>query len=230
MSRAILRSVEYLFFILGLLTLFLVSRFVSSRLFFIFYSLTKNQQLAATLIGALYFPGVLVHEASHAFAAAIMGVRVSDMEFMPKFVDGALKLGSVRVEKTDPLRRTLIGVAPLVGGITAIFLVIWSATNLGGNNLLLLILAGILVFQIASTMFSSKKDLEGTGVFFVTLLVICLAIWFFEIPVLGFLKDFGISSEVQSFIARVNYFLGIAVFLNLGVAAVIYFLMKLRRH
>lgn len=221
---------EYLFFVLGLVTLFLVSRFVSGRLFFIFYSATSNQQLAASLIGILYFPGVLVHELSHVFAAMLTGVRVSDMEFMPTFVDGALKLGSVKVEKTDPFRRTFIGIAPIIGGITVIFLVIWSATNLGEGNLLLLILAGILVFQIASTMFSSKKDLEGTGAFFATLLVIFLAVWFFDIPLLNFIKDFGISSQAQTFITNVNYFLGIAVFLNLGVAVIIYFLMKLRRH
>ncbi|MGD8624745.1 MAG: hypothetical protein PVF47_12670 [Anaerolineae bacterium] len=93
------------------------------------------QELSARWVGdadvalVVYFvfvlPGVVVHELSHWLMAKVLGVRVSKLSIGPvrKKRGSSVSLGSVRVGKVDPLRASLIGLAPLLGA-TAIILII----------------------------------------------------------------------------------------------------------
>lgn len=68
-------------------------------------------------------PGVILHEFSHWLAAKLVGVRTAGMSLMPEIKrGGTIRLGAVKVGKSDPLRESFIGVAPFIGGTAAILL------------------------------------------------------------------------------------------------------------
>ncbi|MCR4263456.1 MAG: hypothetical protein NUV98_01925 [Candidatus Roizmanbacteria bacterium] len=91
----------------------------------IVYTLTRSKTLAVSLISLLLYPGVVIHELSHLIMAVILFVPVKSMSLVPKMVEeNKLQGGSVTIAKVDPLRRTLVGIAPMFVGITVLWLVI----------------------------------------------------------------------------------------------------------
>lgn len=153
--------------------LFLLSRKIS-KIF--------SQFMSINFLSFLFLPGVIIHELSHLLIAAILLVPVGDMEFMPKKGEAGLKLGSIEIAKTDPIRRSIIGFAPVFVGIT---LVLGLTYFVVGSNLIvqtieLNVLLGVsiialmfyLLFAISNTMFSSSRDMEGTIEILITLLII----------------------------------------------------------
>src|SRR5258708_2029001 len=101
----------FLFFA-ELFLLFLMSRTLTRLLSSFLFRLTRSKKLTIYTLSVLFFPGTLIHELSHAVMAGILFVPVAHMEFIPKIEEGGVKLGSIAVAKTDPLRRLLIGMAP----------------------------------------------------------------------------------------------------------------------
>jgi hypothetical protein len=73
----------------------------------------------------LVLPGVIIHELSHWSTAKLLGVRVSLPRFGPvrKGRSNRVSLGSVQVGRADPVRASIIGVAPLLGGSGVILLI-----------------------------------------------------------------------------------------------------------
>ncbi|MBU0494781.1 MAG: hypothetical protein KKA73_15470 [Chloroflexi bacterium] len=66
------------------------------------------------------FPGTVIHEISHLVACWLLMVRV--IEFQPFSLDPNRPPGWIRHQRTDPLRSTLIGLAPFWGGSLALLL------------------------------------------------------------------------------------------------------------
>jgi hypothetical protein len=68
---------------------------------------------------------VVIHELSHWLMAKLLGVRVSLPTIGPvrRGRSKRVSLGSVRVGKVDPVRASLIGMAPLLGGSAVILLI-----------------------------------------------------------------------------------------------------------
>jgi len=87
--------------------------------------LVDDPDVALILYFVVVLPGVVIHELSHWLMAKLLGVRVSLPSLGPvrKGRSRRVSLGSVRVSKVDPVRASLIGVAPLLGG-SAVILVI----------------------------------------------------------------------------------------------------------
>lgn len=85
--------------------------------------LTGSKMVALWIYFFLFLPGVLVHEVSHYLAALALRVPVTRFSLWPKMVRGQLILGSVEVRNTDPLRHSIIGVAPLFGGSALVLLI-----------------------------------------------------------------------------------------------------------
>ncbi len=89
----------------------------------------------------LYFyllaPGVILHELSHWLFAKLLWVRTGDMALFrprpdPKAKDsGRFTLGYVEVYHSDPVRQSLIGLAPLVVGLLSLLVL---STLLGVNR------------------------------------------------------------------------------------------------
>lgn len=119
------------------------------------------------LLSMVFFPGVVIHELAHFLMASVLFVRVGEMEFTPQMHGDGIKMGSVRIAKTDIFRRFLIGVAPLIVGLliliitTYYMLPIISQLTFSILSVVLTVVYLYGIFVITNTMFSSKKDMEG---------------------------------------------------------------------
>lgn len=200
-------------FFLAMLTTHSTSYFLK-----LFYSMTKSEKASIWLFSLLFFPGTLVHEIAHWLMAKILFVRTSSMEFVPQMQGDVIKMGSVSIAKTDPVRRLLIGVAPVLVGLSIVIAGIWV---LQGYTSQLVwwewILAGYLVFVVASTMFSSRKDLEGNISVFIT--IIAMGVIFY---LLGF--DWVLQSMYTYITINLNEFfrkLSYLMIVPLGINIVI---------
>jgi hypothetical protein len=100
-----------------LLPLVFLQRFLHREIQIVLFLTTRNKPLTIALFSLLFFPGVFLHELSHFLTAKILGVRTGKFSLIPQSVDtGHLILGYVETEKTDILRDSLIGLAPVVAG------------------------------------------------------------------------------------------------------------------
>ena len=158
--------------ILELLFLFFSSRFIFQAFFFFSYKIFRSEKLAIIPIFIFFLPGTVIHELAHYLAAEILLVGAQDLEIAPKLENKHLRMGSVQIKKTDIFRNFLIGVAPLFAGSAIIFAAfVYFTSNIHLNELFsspfniasTLILIWV-VFFITNTMFSSKKDMEGSFV------------------------------------------------------------------
>jgi hypothetical protein len=108
-----------------LLPLLWVKRWITQRLQELSLRWGRDPDVALLLYFVIVLPGVAVHELSHWLMAKLLGVRVRKLSLGPvrKGRSKRVSLGSVRVGKVDPLRASLIGLAPLLGGSAVILLI-----------------------------------------------------------------------------------------------------------
>ncbi len=166
-------------FLSELFILFLLSRSLTNLLFTFFYRTTKSKKISVYLMSIIFLPGTVIHELAHALMAVLLRVHVGKMEFIPKLMDNNLKLGSVEIGKTDPIRRILIGMAPFIFGTSILLGIFFFAVSYNlFANLLFVIVIGYCVFEIGNTMFSSKKDMEGALEVIAALIFITLVLYF----------------------------------------------------
>lgn len=161
--------------------------FIAELVFLFFLSQKLTKFLSGFLsIQALFFvflPGVVIHELSHLFMAAILFVSAGDMEFVPKKNNNGIKLGSIEIAKTDPIRRALIGFAPVLAGLTIVVgaVYLFNSNFLFLQNLNFYIFIAIiltliyLLFAVSNTMFASRRDMEGTLEVLITFVIIFAA-------------------------------------------------------
>jgi len=120
-----------------------------------------------------------LHEGSHLIAAVILRVKARHFSIIPRVLPGGkIRMGYVETESTDPIRDTLIGVAPLFSGL--VVMAALGATKLGILPLTLLVFQGqweeflsglgaipqledfwlwfYLAFTVSSTMLPSAVD------------------------------------------------------------------------
>lgn len=167
-------------FIFVFIVLFWQSRSIAKALWRLGYYLTGKQNATAGFVAFILYPGTLIHELAHLLTAGLLMVHVGEIELTPEIRDGGVKLGSVEIGQTDPFRRALIGVAPVLWGIGLILATLsffvnqlnpWSTSFVWWQALILC----YLLFVVGNTMFSSKKDLEGTlGLTISSVVVLCL--------------------------------------------------------
>jgi hypothetical protein len=140
-----------------------------------------DPDVALYLYFALVLPGVVIHEMSHWLAALLLGVPASLPSIGPKRHKGQRRgrivLGSVQTAKVDPLRSSLIGLAPLLGGSALVFII--GRSVLGVEELrqaqdLAAFLAGLgdllhvpdfwlwlyLIFALSNAMLPSEVDIQ----------------------------------------------------------------------
>lgn len=135
--------------------------------------------LGTYFFAILFLPGTFVHEISHFLTALVLLVPVGQIELMPEKFEGGVKLGSVPIGKTDPIRRTLIGIAPIIFGLGLIFGILYYVYK---HNLytmpIIVVLVALMSFEVGNTMFSSKKDLEGAMIAFILVAIIFAVSYF----------------------------------------------------
>lgn len=197
----------FVFFILLLALLFFLSHVLTQSVFRLLYLLTKRKSLTVALFSLLFFPGVFIHELSHFLAAIFSGVRVGRMEFLPQFQDGGLKLGSVEIGKTDPIRRFFIGVAPLIAGMILIIAALYFYENIPASAFIRLGILFYILFEVGNTMYSSKKDMEGALELFLFLIILIFILFFLGIKFPTIPEDNTFYAASLSLVRQGNAFI-----------------------
>lgn len=176
-----------------ILVLSFLTKQITQELFTFLYRLTKSIGVSTYIVAIVFVLGTLIHELSHFLMAKLLFVHAEKLELMPERTGDTVKLGSVQVAKADPIRRLLIGVAPFLVGCSLMFTIIWYGIHIGAWQDFLL--AGSLVFllfEIANTMFSSKRDLEGVLEFLgIVGVLLILFVFFTKVDLLQYVNSFS---------------------------------------
>lgn len=214
-------SILFLEFII----LFITSRFLFKSIFAFLYVIFRSQRIAIFLLSIFFFPGVFVHEMSHMIIAELLQVKTYGIEFMPELNGTSLKMGSVKVEQSDIIRRLLIGVAPLIVGSSILAISLFFLSHIFSYNqifssiysVLATLGIGIVVFVISNTMFSSKKDIEGLFETLIVVVIIIGALYFTGLRPHEIVFSIMREPKVVEVIGKINWLLGIPVGINMGV-------------
>lgn len=210
-------------FVLQVFLLFLLSQELTKSLSMLFYKITKSKTITVHLLALLFFPGVVIHELAHLIVANILFVKTGDIEFVPQVQGGHVKLGSVEIAKTDPLRRFLIGAAPVAVGLFLIGGSFVYLQMLTPDTLWIKILFAYVLFVIGNTMYSSSKDMEGAIELFITLGVV-FGIFYF----LGFrTPDIDFRNILSPGIIEVVKTIDVFLLIPIAIDTIIIFLAKM---
>ena len=124
----------YVWFVLALLMLVLIQKWIHRHLHGLAYLLTGHADAALMVYALPLLPGVALHEIAHAVMASLLGVKSANLTIVPsRQPDGHVRLGSVQVERVDAVRASLIGLAPLLFGSAAVLLI--SVMQFGVSSL-----------------------------------------------------------------------------------------------
>jgi len=180
-----------------LVLLLFTERWIHRHLQGVMLLLTGDPEVTVVLYALPLIPGIVLHELSHAFAAIILGVRVGRISIRPRRIGQRVQLGFVPVEKTDVVRASLIGLAPLLVGSAAILLIGYRVFGIGtvgtslvtGDwaNLITGLLKGLqasdawiwvyAVFAVSNTMLPSRADRQAWPPVILFLLLISVLTW-----------------------------------------------------
>lgn len=210
-----------LLFFIELFLLFLLSKQMTKHLSFLLLRITKRKTASMYVFSFLFLPGTLVHELAHYFTAIILFVRVGNMHLFPRVDQHSIRLGSVDVAKSDPVRKFFIGVSPILVGTALILFSLFSFVNVHIFSLPIQIaLEGYILFAVGNTMFSSKKDVEGAVEL---LLIVALLCFFFYVLGLRININSALLQYVTGFFKTADLLLVIPLLIDL----VFIFLIKL---
>ena len=217
----------FLFFV-ELLILFFLSREVTKGLSYLFYRITKSQKIMIYLLSFFFFPGTLIHPLALYLTAVILFVRVGKIEFVPKVMGEGVKMGSVEIGHADPIRRALIGMAPFFWGTIIILLILTVFQNAGGiENIWITILTGYVLFEISNTMFSSRKDMEGTLELFLAILVITIILYLIGVRFPQINPNTVLSTEIETLFKTGSFFLGVPLVIDFVFIALLKLLRRI---
>jgi len=210
---------------LEVICLYFFSKLLIRAISRIIYLLTRSEKLVIYILSVIFLPGTLIHELAHAISAGVMFVHVGTIELMPQITERGVKLGSVEIAKTDAIRRSLIGVAPVIVGLIFIITSLYLLTarySLQDLPIWAWIAALYILLVVSNTMFSSRKDIEGVLEVFVIFAAIFIACY-----LLGFYQPFWLIDKFLilhlDFIKKVILLL----LIPLGLDLLVYLLFKL---
>lgn len=143
-----------------LILLFFLSQWFTQRLAELTIRFTRSPSLAVGFVSIILYPGTVIHELSHLFTAEILGVRTGKLILTPKVTDNkSIQSGSVAISQTNPFKRALIGMSPLLSGLLGtITLSYFLSLPLSWYSYVFLF---YLLFAIVNTLFPSPTDLKG---------------------------------------------------------------------
>ena len=175
---------EFIYFIFWLFVIFLLSQNFLRSLFIFFFLLTNSKNWSMRLTAILLLPGTILHELSHWLTAELLHVPTGAINFLPRLQNEKdLQMGSVAIAKTDPFRRTVIGIAPTIFGLS----IITFLTGLLPQSVFLYhfqsIAIIIIILIISSTMFSSDQDLKTALIPLVFIITVVIVFWWFKFSI-----------------------------------------------
>jgi hypothetical protein len=169
----------WLWLLATLIPLLFLQRSLHYQIQAVLLLLTRRIEVTAVLFSIIFFPGVLLHEASHFLMAKLVRVRTGKFSLLPtQLPGGKLRLGYVETAVSDPVRETLIGVAPLITGSLFVSYIVfqhlgllaaWNTAKSGGPDMIFSLLGELirrpdfwlwfyLLFTVSSMMLPSSSD------------------------------------------------------------------------
>jgi len=195
--------------------------------------LTRDVRLTIGIFQIIFLPGVFLHEASHFLTAKLLRVRTGGFSVIPRALpNGRLQLGYVETAKSDILRDSLIGAAPIIFGTLFVAFVavnrlqmnvLWTTLQNAQFNLFWMgvgILPNTkdfwlwfyLVFTISSTMTPSESDrhawfelIISVGVLFSIALLIGAGPWMLD----------NVAPLLSNFLSSVAVILGLSALVHI---------------
>ncbi len=169
----------FLWFILMLVPLIFLQRHLHKEIQAVFLILTRDVGLTMGIFSLIFLPGVFLHEFSHFVMAKILRVPTGRFSILPRALpNGRLQLGYVETARSDIIRDSLIGAAPLIAGTVVVayvalyrldMRVLWDTFRNGQFGLFWMGITALprvsdfylwfyLTFAVSSTMMPSQSD------------------------------------------------------------------------
>lgn len=121
---------SFLWFILGVAAMAISRDKLDLHIHRLAYLISRSERSSLIVFVIFYLPGVVVHEISHWILARLLFVKTHGISLLPRVgAGGSVQLGHVRVERTDVLRASLIGLAPTLAGGGILLWVLWPQLN-----------------------------------------------------------------------------------------------------
>ena len=221
-----------------LLVLWLLSRRLSQNLYITAFLLTKSRPTAIGFLSFLFFPGTVIHELAHLFTAEILGVRTSGLTLVPEGLEeknlpagkAGVRTGSVAIAQSDPIRRAIIGIAPVFVGLGTLGLLSYFLPNLWAQaradaaqnvlfsspSLYYVLITIYSLFAVSNTMFSSPEDMEG---FWPVVIVISLVMGAAYMAGIRLNLTASTSASITMFLQSAAINIGYVAALNIGLFA-----------
>lgn len=222
-----------------LVILFILTQLHSRSLYTIFYLIFRNKRVVTAILTFIYLPGTAVHEFAHLIVAEILRVPTGELSFTPQFettADGKeeIKAGSLQIKQTDPIRRFLIGIAPVIFGLLALVGIIllfqrfWSQAEIMSTKIIMIAGFGYLLYIVSNNMFSSRADMEGSQYLIPIILVLVIILYILgaRVNLTGQLL-FIITTIISSLVSALGIVLGINIVLLFFSHVVLVGLQKL---
>ena len=222
-----------LWFLLILVPLIILQRLLHREIQAVFLILTRDIRLTMGIFSMLFLPGVFLHELSHFVMAKVLRVRTGKFSIFPQSLpDGRLQLGYVETARSDIVRDSLIGAAPLIIGTlfvayVAIFhlqmRVLWDVFRNGQFGLFWMGVRALpqapdfylwfyLAFAVSSTMMPSESDRHAwlelvisVGVLFALALLFGAGPWMLS----------NLAPRLSNFLSAVAVIFGLSVFVHI---------------
>ncbi len=208
-----LQSVTFLAPFIELIVLYFLSRKLFNQLARLFQSIIAHTKWIYYSLAFLFLPGTYIHELSHYLMAKILFVPVYGFSLRPKIFGNELRLGHVEVAKTDFFRRFLVGIAPILFGVTILIGSVFLLFKFNKTHELLYIVGeGILVFEVANTMFMSKKDMEGSWKVWIVLGLVVAILYLLGLQIQPIVNLLQSNSD---FFVHISEYLAIPIILDL---------------
>ena len=220
-------------FIIMLVPLILLQRLLHREIQAVFLILTRDTRFTMGIFAMLFLPGVFLHELSHFVMAKILRVRTGKFSILPQSLpDGRLQLGYVETARSDAVRDSLIGAAPLIIGTLFVayvagyhlqMRVLWDSFRNGQFDLFWLGVRTLpqapdfylwfyLAFAVSSTMMPSESDrhawlelLISIGVLFGITLLVGAGPWMLS----------NVAPRVSTFLSSVAVIFGLSAFVHI---------------
>lgn len=210
--------INFILFLILLLLISILSQKISNLIYNVVYLLTNSKNFSLGVLIVILLPGTIIHEFSHLLVALLLRVPTGHLSILPTIdKTGQVQAGKLTIAKPDPFRHTLIGIAPLLIGLTLIFIIgrlfFSQSYSLTTHNLQPTTILGIyLYFVISATMFASRHDLESFVIVAPLIIIIIMTIYLIGVKIVF---DQNLVSLVSSFLTQLNSYLAYVILINI---------------
>ncbi len=215
-----------------LIALFYLSDWIGRHMQGIGLLITGHAEGGMVLAWLIFLPGVVLHEMSHWIVARVLGLRPSRPRVWPQRRGKTVRMGYVDFRASDPLRDSLVGLAPFITGCGVL---LWTATQvfgLGGQTgwqeVVQHLWRGVVhpdvwlyayvIFAVSNGMMPSTSDRQAWGTLLLYLLIAAGSLYTLDLlPTVSVEVVTAASRSVQI----LTYALALALIIDLSIALMI---------